>query len=131
MRHSDARSRHLARPQPPSARRRIGRWVLLAIISVPLVFVAGCGDSSSKPAALPDAAAGPEVWLISVGDRKISTIQAVREITGLGLADAKALVERAPTLVKKASDDAEALVLERKLRDAGAMVEVRGRRTSR
>jgi len=66
-----------------------------------------------------------DVILTEIGDQKIKVIKAVREITGLGLAEAKALVDGAPKTLKEAvnKDDAEAL--KAKLAEVGATVEIK------
>ncbi len=100
-------------------------WLSVLALVLSGFFCVGCGDGADKPAPRMESSKGPEVWLVSFGDRKVSTVVAVREITGLGLADAKALVESAPKLVKVAGDRAEAEAHAKKLRDAGATVEIR------
>ncbi len=62
------------------------------------------------------------VELTNAGANKINVIKAVREITGLGLGEAKALVEGAPKTVKEAAPKAEAEEIKKKLTDAGATV---------
>ena len=79
------------------------------------------------PAAGGDAAPVEEqtefdVELTSIGDKKIQVIKAVREITSLGLADAKKMVEDAPKAVKEACSKEEAEEIKKKLEDAGATV---------
>jgi large subunit ribosomal protein L7/L12 len=66
-----------------------------------------------------------DVHMASFGDKKIQVIKAVRQITGLGLKEAKALVESAPVAIKEAisKDDAEAIKTQ--LEEAGASVEVK------
>ena len=93
------------------------------------------GVSAAAPVAVaaagaPAAAAAEEkteftVFLKEVGDKKINVIKAVREITGLGLKEAKELVDGAPKAVKEkvSADDAEAA--KAKLEEAGATVEVK------
>ena len=85
-------------------------------------------------AAVPGAAAGGdageektefEVILASVGDKKINVIKEVRSITGLGLKEAKDLVESAPKPVKEGASKDEAEELKKKLEGAGATVEVK------
>ncbi len=81
-------------------------------------------------AAGPAAEAAPEqteftVTLKSFGAQKIQVIKAVREITGLGLKDAKDLVDNSPKDVKVDVSKAEAEEIEKKLKDAGAEVEVK------
>lgn len=62
------------------------------------------------------------VELTSAGDKKINVIKVVRELTGLGLADAKNLVEAAPKTVKEGVSKAEAEDMKKKLEEAGAKV---------
>ena len=92
------------------------------------------GVSAAAPvavaAAAPGAAAAEEksefdVVLAEVGAEKIKVIKAVREITGLGLGDAKALVDGAPKTLKEAVAKDEAEEMKKKLEDAGAKVELK------
>ena len=93
------------------------------------------GVSAAAPvavaaAAAPSAEAAAEktefdVVLASFGDEKIKVIKAVREITGLGLADAKAVVEAAPKAIKEGVSKDEAEDLKKKLEEAGAKVELK------
>ena len=87
------------------------------------------GVSAAAPVAV--AAAAPEeksefdVILKDVGAQKIQVIKAVREITGLGLKDAKAVVDGAPKEVKTGVAKAEAEEMKKKLEAAGATVELK------
>ena len=94
------------------------------------------GVSASAPmaaAAAPAAAAAAveeeqtefDVILASVGQEKIKVIKAVREITGLGLKEAKELVDNAPKAVKEAASKEEAESMKAKLEEVGATVEVK------
>jgi large subunit ribosomal protein L7/L12 len=93
------------------------------------------GVSAAAPvaaAAAPGAAAAPvevkdefTVMLTAVGDKKINVIKAVREITGLGLKEAKDLVEAAPKAVKESVPKADAEKLKAKLEAEGAKVELK------
>lgn len=93
------------------------------------------GVSAAAPvavaAAAPAAAAAEEektefdVILKDVGAQKIQVIKAVREITGLGLKDAKAIVDGAPKVVKTGVAKAEAEEMKKKLEEAGATVEMK------
>ena len=65
------------------------------------------------------------VMLLEFGANKINVIKAVREITGLGLAEAKALVEGAPKAVKEGVNKADADTIVKKLTDAGAKAEAK------
>lgn len=66
-----------------------------------------------------------DVVLAEVGAEKIKVIKAVREITGLGLAEAKAAVEAAPKAIKEGVSKDEAEELKKKLEDVGAKVELK------
>ena len=90
------------------------------------------GVSAAAPVAA--AAAGPaaaeekdafNVVLESAGDNKINVIKVVREITGLGLKEAKDLVEGAPQTLKEGVSKDDAAALKKKLEEAGAEVEVK------
>src|SRR5690606_19831135 len=85
--------------------------------------------AAAAPGAAPAAAAEEktefDVILTSFGDNKINVIKEVRAITGLGLGEAKALVEGAPKAVKEAAPKAEAEDIKKKLEAAGAKVELK------
>ena len=92
------------------------------------------GVSAAAPvavAAAGGAAAAAEekteftVMLAAAGDKKINVIKAVREATGLGLKEAKALVDGAPAPVKEKVSKADAEALKAKLEEAGASVELK------
>lgn len=91
------------------------------------VSAAAMAAPAAAGAAAPAAEEKTEfdVVLAEIGAEKIKVIKVVREITGLGLAEAKALVESAPKAVKEAvsKDDAEAL--KKKLEEVGAKVELK------
>jgi len=78
----------------------------------------------------PGAAAAEEktdfdVVLTSAGDKKVNVIKVVREITGLGLKEAKGLVDGAPSPLKEGIEKAEAEEIKAKLEEAGASVELK------
>ena len=84
----------------------------------------------AAPAAGGDAGAAEEksefdVVLTSFGSNKVPVIKAVREITGLGLKEAKDLVEGAPSPIKEGIEKGEAEEIQKKLEEAGASVEVK------
>ncbi|WP_376697531.1 50S ribosomal protein L7/L12 [Wenzhouxiangella sp. EGI_FJ10305] len=95
------------------------------------------GVSAAAPVAVAGAAAGGDeggaaeeqtefdVVLASFGDNKVGVIKAVRGITGLGLKEAKELVEGAPTPVKEGVEKDEAEDIKKQLEEAGATVEVK------
>jgi len=66
-----------------------------------------------------------DVMLTSFGDNKVSVIKAVRAITGLGLKEAKAMVESAPAAVKEGATKDEAADIQKQLEEAGASVELK------
>ena len=96
--------------------------VSAAAAAVPMMGVAG-------PAAGGEAAAEEQtefdVVLNAFGDKKINVIKAVREVTSLGLKDAKELVESAPTNIKEAVSKDEAEEIKAKFEEAGAQVEIK------
>ena len=85
--------------------------------------------AAAAPAAAGGAAADEQsefdVILKSAGDKKINVIKVVREVTGLGLKEAKALVDGAPAPVKEGVSKADADALKAKLEEAGATVELK------
>jgi large subunit ribosomal protein L7/L12 len=94
------------------------------------------GVSAAAPAAVVAAAPGAaaeaaeeqtefDVILKGAGANKIAVIKVVREITGLGLKEAKAVVEEAPKPIKEGASKEEAEELKKKLADAGAEVELK------
>lgn len=91
------------------------------------------GVSAAALAAAPAASDAPaaeekdefNVVLTSGGDKKVAVIKVVREVTGLGLKEAKDLVEGAPQTVKEGASKAEAEELKKKLEEAGASVELK------
>ena len=87
--------------------------------------------AAAAPAAAGPAAASAEekdefdVVLASFGEKKVGVIKAVREATGLGLKEAKDLVESAPAPIKEGVNKAEAEELKKKLEEAGATIELK------
>ena len=87
------------------------------------VAVAAAAGAAAAPAA--EAKSEFDVVLSDVGANKIKVIKVVREITGLGLKEAKDLVEAAPKAVKTAVAKAEAEELKKKLEETGAKVDLK------
>ena len=94
------------------------------------------GVSAAAAVAAAPAAAGGEaapaeekddfdIVLTSIGDKKVNVIKAVRAITGLGLKEAKEMVDGAPATVKEAAPKAEAEEAKKQLEEAGATVELK------
>ncbi len=86
------------------------------------IAVAAAGGAAAAPAEVKDEFT---VMLVAAGDKKINVIKAVREITGLGLKEAKDLVEAAPKSVKDGVPKADAEKLKAKLEAEGAKVELK------
>lgn len=117
------------------------QWTVLDVVNAVKLMEERLGIKAAAPvavAAAPTAAAAPTdgaaaeeeqteftVVLTSPGDAKINVIKAVREITGLGLKEAKDLVDSAPKPVKEGVSKEEAAQIEAKLKEAGATVEIK------
>ena len=93
---------------------------------------AAAGVAVAGPAAAGGAAAAKSeeqteftVMLTTIGDNKVNVIKAVREVTSLGLKEAKDLVDGAPKAVKEGISKADADAIAKKLTDAGAKVEIK------
>jgi large subunit ribosomal protein L7/L12 len=84
---------------------------------------AGAGGGAAAPVA--EEKTEFTVQLMEAGAQKVSVIKAVREITGLGLKEAKDLVDGAPKPVKEGMNKADADAAKKKLEDAGAKVELK------
>jgi len=95
------------------------------------VSAAAATVAVAAPAAGGGAAAAAEekteftVVLAAAGENKVNTIKAVREVTGLGLKEAKDLVDGAPKPVKEGISKADSEAIKKKLEDAGAKVEIK------
>ena len=94
------------------------------------------GGSAAVPVAMAGAVAAPgaaaaeeqtefTVTLTDIGDKKINVIKAVREVTSLGLKEAKDLVESAPKAVKEGVPKDEAEAIQKKFEEVGAKVEIK------
>jgi large subunit ribosomal protein L7/L12 len=96
------------------------KWGVSA--AAPVAVAAAGGGAAAAPAEVKDEFT---VMLTAAGDKKINVIKAVREITGLGLKEAKDLVEGAPKSVKDGVPKADAEKLKAKLEAEGAKVELK------
>ncbi len=83
---------------------------------------AAAGDAGGEAAVEQDEF---DVVLTGFGDKKVGVIKAVRSITGLGLKEAKDMVESAPTTVKEAASKSEAEELKKQIEEAGGSVELK------
>jgi len=86
------------------------------------VAAAGGGGGGGEEAEEKDSF---NVVLTSVGDKKIQVIKAVRELTGLGLKEAKEMVDAAPKEIKEGVNKSEAEDIKKKLSEAGATIELK------
>ena len=86
--------------------------------AAPVMVAGAAGEAAEEKSEF-------DVILAAAGDQKIKVIKVVREITGLGLADAKALVDGAPKPVKEAAAKEEAEEIKTKLEEVGATVELK------
>lgn len=96
------------------------KWGVSAAAAAPVMMAAGPagGEAAAEKTEF-------DVVLASFGDQKIKVIKAVRELTGLGLKDAKDLVEGAPSTVKEGADKDEAEKFKAALEEVGATVELK------
>ncbi|ACP24964.1 MULTISPECIES: 50S ribosomal protein L7/L12 [Sinorhizobium/Ensifer group] len=99
------------------------KWGVSA--AAPVAVAAAGGAAGGAAAAAEEEKTEFDVILTDAGANKINVIKEVRAITGLGLKEAKDLVEGAPKAVKEAVSKAEAADLKKKLEDAGAKVDVK------
>ena len=97
------------------------KWGVSAAAPVAVAAAAGGGEASAAAEEKDEF----DVVLASVGDKKINVIKEVRAITGLGLKEAKDLVESAPKAVKEGASKDEAEEMKKKLEDVGATVELK------
>ncbi|MGH9487638.1 MAG: 50S ribosomal protein L7/L12 [Terriglobales bacterium] len=95
-----------------------------AAAAAPVVVAAG-GAPAAGGAAVAEEKTEFTVVLASVGANKINVIKAVREVTSLGLKEAKDLVDGAPKTIKEGVPKAEAETIKKKFTDAGATVEIK------
>jgi len=115
-------------------------WSVLDVVNAVKLMEDKLGIKAAAPVAVAAAPAGGgaggeapaeeeqtefNVILTGAGDAKINVIKAVREITGLGLKEAKDLVDGAPKAVREGVSKEEAATVEAKLKEAGASVEVK------
>ncbi len=96
-----------------------------AAAAAPVVMAGGAGAGAGAGAAPAEEKTEFTVVLKDVGANKINVIKAVREVTSLGLKEAKDLVDGAPKTVKEGVSKEEAETIKKKFTDAGATVEVK------
>lgn len=96
-------------------------------VSAAAAVVAGApaAGGAAPAAAVEDAKSEFDIFLKDAGAQKIQVIKVVKEITGLGLGDAKAIVDGAPKMIKEKVAAADAKNFEKQLKEAGATVELK------
>jgi large subunit ribosomal protein L7/L12 len=100
------------------------KYGVSAAAAMPMAM-AGVPAAGGAAAAAVEEKTEFDVVLTAVGDKKINVIKAVREVTSLGLKEAKDLVEGAPKAVKEGVSKEEAESIKKKFEDAGATVEIK------
>jgi large subunit ribosomal protein L7/L12 len=100
------------------------KWGVSAAAAAP-VMMAAAGAPLAGAAAAAEEKTEFAVHLTSAGDKKINVIKVVREVTSLGLKEAKDLVDGAPKLVKEGISKEEAAAIKKKFEEVGAQVEVK------
>lgn len=113
----------------------VGSMTLLEVADLVKMFEETFGVSAAAPVAAVAAAAGPaeaveeqtefDVILDSAGDKKINVLKVVRELTGLGLKEAKEVVDSAPKVVKEKVKKEDAAAMKAKLEAEGAKVSIK------
>lgn len=91
-------------------------------VSAAAAVVAGSAGGAAEAA---EEKTDFNIHLVEAGDKKVNVIKAVREITGLGLKEAKAVVDGAPSIVKEGATKEEAEAAKKALEEAGAKVELK------
>ena len=98
------------------------KWGVSAAAAAPVMMAAAGAPAA---AAVVEEQTEFAVHLMSAGDKKINVIKVVREVTSLGLKEAKDLVDGAPKLVKEGINKDEAAAIKKKFEDVGATVEIK------
>jgi large subunit ribosomal protein L7/L12 len=99
------------------------KWGVSAAVAAPVVVAAGAPGAGA--AAAVEEKTEFAVHLMGAGDKKINVIKVVRELTSLGLKEAKDLVDGAPKVVKEGVSKEEAEAMKKKFEEVGAKVEVK------
>jgi large subunit ribosomal protein L7/L12 len=101
-----------------------GKWGVSAAAAAPVMVAAG-GAPAAAGAAAAEEQTEFALHLVNAGDKKINVIKVVREVTSLGLKEAKDLVDGAPKVVKEGLSKEEAATIKKKFEEVGAKVEVK------
>jgi large subunit ribosomal protein L7/L12 len=100
------------------------KWGVSAAAAAP-VMMAAAGPAAGGAAAAAEEQTEFAVHLTGAGDKKINVIKVVREVTSLGLKEAKDLVDGAPKVVKEGVSKDEAAAIKKKFEEVGATVEIK------
>jgi len=101
------------------------RWGVSAAAAAPVMVAPGAGGGGGGDGAAAEEQTAFDVVLESAGQSKIPVIKVIRELTGLGLKEAKAVADEAPKAVKEGVAREEADQMKAKLEEAGATVEIK------
>ena len=101
------------------------KWGVSAAAAAPVMMAAAGAPAAGAGAAAVEEKTEFAVHLMSAGDKKINVIKVVREVTSLGLKEAKDLVDGAPKLVKEGISKDEAAAVKKKFEEVGAQVEIK------
>jgi large subunit ribosomal protein L7/L12 len=101
------------------------KWGVSAAVAAPVMMAGGGAPAAGAAAAVEEEKTEFAVHLTSAGDKKINVIKVVREVTSLGLKEAKDLVDGAPKVVKEGVSKDEAATIKKKFEEVGATVEIK------
>jgi large subunit ribosomal protein L7/L12 len=101
------------------------KWGVSAAAAAPVMMAAAGAPAAGGAAAPAEEKTEFAVHLVAAGDKKINVIKVVREVTSLGLKEAKDLVDGAPKLVKEGVSKDEAAAMKKKFEEVGATVEIK------
>ena len=101
------------------------KWGVSAAAAAPMMMAAAGAPAAGGAAAAAEEKTEFAVHLMAAGDKKINVIKVVREVTSLGLKEAKDLVDGAPKVVKEGLNKDEAAAIKKKFEEVGATVEVK------
>jgi large subunit ribosomal protein L7/L12 len=102
-----------------------GKWGVSAAAAAPVMMAGGGAAAAGAAAAPAEEKTEFAVHLTAAGDKKINVIKVVREVTSLGLKEAKDLVDGAPKVVKEGVTKEEAATIKKKFEEVGATVEIK------
>jgi len=101
------------------------KWGVSAAAAAPVMMAGGGAPAAGAAAAPAEEKTEFAVHLTAAGDKKINVIKVVREVTSLGLKEAKDLVDGAPKVVKEGVSKEEAANIKKKFEEVGATVEIK------